>query len=137
MSERSIKKKKKKFRNISKGLFIFSFLVQEMVLSVGYRQGLTWEVSSDMQTLTVLIQDGTGYRTLPVKTKQVCTSYLPVSCYIILSTFVDVVKKAVNTHRQNNCLYPFFPLMLQFGPNPDYYSTWPVKKKKRWGGGME
>ncbi|XP_071505289.1 krev interaction trapped protein 1-like [Diadema antillarum] len=54
----------------SRGIHLINAISKTMILSVGYKQGLTWEVSSDMLTLTLLIQDGNGYRTLPVKTKQ-------------------------------------------------------------------
>ncbi|XP_030830285.1 krev interaction trapped protein 1 [Strongylocentrotus purpuratus] len=54
----------------SRGIHLINAISKMMILSVGYKQGLTWEISSDMQTLTLLIQDGNGYRSLPVKTKQ-------------------------------------------------------------------
>ncbi|XP_071792217.1 krev interaction trapped protein 1-like [Asterias amurensis] len=55
----------------SRGIHLINAISKSVLPTVGYRQGLTWECSADMQTLTLLMQDQGGtIRKMPIKSKQ-------------------------------------------------------------------
>ncbi|XP_072034841.1 krev interaction trapped protein 1-like [Amphiura filiformis] len=53
-----------------RGIHLIDAVTKVLKLSIGYGQNLTWNVSIDMQTLTLHIQDGNTLRSITVKTKQ-------------------------------------------------------------------